>query len=123
MTLQRYCIEESNGSMTWEHGDNRPLKDQEEQAFDVWRKPPYTHYPPAVYHTNTTSSFNNASKWAGSSWGSSTTKIVKGVYKCFADYLFLIMKEKIATCGPEDDAVFSPTVEVCFVFFPSFYFY
>jgi hypothetical protein len=109
MTPFRYCIEESHG-LTWEHGDNRPIKDSEEQVFDVWRKPSY--YPPTVYHMNTTAAFNHASKWGGSPWSTGGTKIVKGVYKCFADYLFLIMKEKIATCGPEDDAVFTPTVEV-----------
>lgn len=38
---------------------------------------------------------------------------MKGVFKCFADYLFLIMKEKISACGPEDDSIFVPTVEVC----------
>jgi hypothetical protein len=114
MTLHKYCMEEPHG-LTWEHGDNRFLKDGEEQAFDVWRKPLtyHSYHQPSVYHMTGTGPivYNHTAKWAGTGWGSGT-RLVKGVFKCFADYLFLIMKEKIAACGPEDDAVFIPTVEV-----------
>lgn len=107
------------------NNDDRVMKEHEEQVFDVWRKAPnyLPHYQmPTVY--------NHSTKWAGTStgWGGGT-RLVKGVYKCFADYLFVILKLKIASCGPDDDSVFIPTVEVlfyssfCFLFFVLFVFF
>lgn len=89
---------EGAGVTQWEHGDNRFIKEHEEQVFDVWRgKPTYQQ------------SWNPATKtwgtWAG-------PRMVKGVFKWFADYLFLIMKEKINATGKDEDSVFIPTVEV-----------
>ncbi len=105
----RYGFENQHG-MNWEHGENRSLKEQDEQVYDVWRRPPlHTYNTPHVYNVS------------NKSWNNWNTRLVKGVYKCFADYLFLILGEKITAKGEGVDTVFEPAVEVFSSLSPSLF--
>lgn len=89
----------SDDDLEWEFGDNRALKDPQLQIFDVWR-------------TQTQAYQSSAGRYL-SGWGNN--RVVKGVYKCYTDYLFFKLSEAIEA-GEYDTGYLIHAVHIPFTF-------